>query len=234
MGNVNSKWINIVFCIDESGSMWGSRDEVTSGFKKMIDEQKEVKDGKVTVSLFTFNSDVKTCFVGKDINDIGEFEYNPSSMTRMNDGIGTAIDSVGKWLYERDKNNEEMPQKTMFVLFTDGMENSSQEYTLKQVQDKIKEQTEKYSWEFVYQGVDITTSKAADELGFKYKTYGSREDFSNNYNIVNKTLTAWRASSLAGASVDEANAVFCSTLNEEAMENTSRYEKKLGKKISKV
>ena len=114
------------------------------------------------------------------------------------------------------------------------MENSSQEYTLKQVQDKIKEQTEKYSWEFVYQGVDITTSKAADELGFKYKTYGSREDFSNNYNIVNKTLNAWRASSLAGASVDEANAVFCSTLNEETMENTTKYEKKLGKKISKV
>ena len=58
MGNVNSNWINLVFVIDASGSMYQSKEDVTGGFAKIINEQKANKDGKVTVSLYTFNSDV--------------------------------------------------------------------------------------------------------------------------------------------------------------------------------
>lgn len=233
MSNLNIKWINLVFCIDESGSMYSSSNEVVSGFKKMIDEQRAIKDGKVTVSLYRFNDKVTENFLGKDINEIEDFEYNPSSVTKMNDGIGTAIDNVGKWLYEKDKNGEEMPGKTIFVLFTDGMENSSREYTLKQIQDKIKEQTEKYSWEFVYMGTDITTSKASDELGFKYSTYGSRDKLGNNYNIVSSSVKAYRCMANSNATMDSVDEVFCSTLNEETTKNTAEYEKYLGRKISK-
>lgn len=233
MSNLNIKWINLVFCIDESGSMYSSANEVVSGFKKMIDEQRAIKDGKVTVSLYRFNDEVTESFLGKDINEIDGFEYNPSSMTRMNDGIGTAIDNVGKWLHDKDEKGEEMPGKTIFVLFTDGMENSSREYTLKQVQDKIKEQTEKYSWEFVYMGTDITTSKASDELGFKYSTYGSRDKLGNNYNIVNSSLKAYRSMANSNATMDSVNGAFCSTLYEETTKNTAEYEKYLGRKISK-
>jgi len=232
MSNLNDKWVNLVFCIDESGSMYLLTDEVISGFKKMIDEQRDIKDGKVTVSLYRFNDKVTESFLGKDINEIDGFEYNPSSMTRMNDGIGTAIDNVGKWLYEKDKNGEEMPGKTIFVLFTDGMENSSREYTLKQVQDKIKEQSDKYSWDFVYMGTDITTSKASDELGFKYSTYGSKRNFANNYEIINSSVKAYRSMANAGATMDSVNEMFCSTLNDETSKNTADFEKEIGKKIS--
>ena len=227
----NKNWINLVFCIDESGSMYPSKEDVVGGYNKIIDEQKANKEGKVTVSLFTFNSDVTEHYVGKDINDLPKFEYNPNGMTRMNDGIGTAIDNVGKWLYEKDKNGEEMPSKTLFVVITDGFENSSKEYTLNQVKDKIKEQTDVYSWEFIYQGCDITTSEAAEELGFKYKTYSSRKNLSNNYNVVNVATSAWRASSARGATMDEVNAVFCATLDEESLANTKEYEKEIGQEI---
>lgn len=235
MSNINLGWVNLVFCIDESGSMYASKSDVVGGYQKIIDEQKAIKDGKVTVSLYTFNDEVKEHYVGKNINDIPKFEYVPNGMTKMNDGIGTAIDNVGKWLYERDKNGEEMPSMTLFVCMTDGMENSSKEYTLKQVQDKIKEQSEVYSWKFVYQGCDITSSKAADELGFKFKSYSSRRNLSNNYDMINCAATAWRASSVqVGATMDSVNAIFCAELDEQATKNTTEYENEIGKKITAV
>lgn len=229
---VNKNWVNICFVIDESGSMYCSTSDVIGGFKKMIDEQKAIKDGKVTVSLYTFNGKVTEHYLMKDINDIPEFKYSASGVTAMNDGIGTAIDNVGKWLSNADNNGEEMPSKTIVVVMTDGMENSSQEYTLKQVQDKIKEQTDKYSWEFIYMGCDITTSKAADTLGFKFKTYGARETFDENYNIISASLSSYRNSISNGATMDEANDVWCTTINADLAENTTTYEKKLGRKIS--
>ena len=232
MGNVNSKWINLVFCIDQSGSMNGSENDIVGGFKRVIEEQKAIKDGKVTVSLYTFASEVKELYLGKDINEIGNFKYRPFGMTKMNDGIGTAIDKVGNWLYEKDKNGDEMPAKTLVVVMTDGYENDSKEYTLKQVQDKIKEQTEKYSWEFMYQGVDITSTKAADELGFKFKTYGSKEKLTNNYNIISSATTKYRKMVNVGNSIDEANSVFCTSLDEDSKKNTVDFETFLGRKIS--
>lgn len=225
-------WINLVFCIDASGSMYQSREDVVGGYKRIIEEQKQNKDGKVTVSLYTFNSDVTEHYIGKDINEIPEFKYSCDGMTRMNDGLGTAIDNIGKWLYERDKNGEDMPGLTLFVCITDGLENSSKEYTLKQVQDKIKEQTEKYSWQFIYEGCDITTSKAADDLGFKFKTYGSRKKFANNYDIINCATTAYRSMAKTTASLADTSALFCATLDEAATKNTADYEAEIGKKIT--
>lgn len=232
MSKLNTNWINLVFVIDKSGSMYPSKDDVIGGFNKTIEEQRANKEGKVTVSLFTFNGEVKQAYLGIDINDIEKFHYSPDGMTAMNDGIGTAIDKVGNWLYDRDKKGEELPGKTLVVVMTDGMENSSREYTLKQVQDKIKEQTEKYSWEFIYMGTDITTSKAADDLGFKYKTFNSRAKLSKNYDIINCATTAYRAMAATGATLAETSLCFDAVLSEEATKNTKDYEKELGKSIS--
>ena len=228
----NQKWINLVFCIDKSRSMYPSTSDVIGGFNKIINEQKAVKDGKVTVSLYTFNEKVTEEYLGVDINDIQEFKYSARGSTAMNDGLGVAIDNVGKWLYEKDRNGEEMPGVTMFVVMTDGMENASREYTLKTVQDKIKEQTEKYSWQFIYQGCDITTSKAADELGFKFKTYSSRSKFAKNYDMINCAVSNYRSMANTGASLDAATLSFCDTLNEEALKATTEYEAEIGNKIS--
>lgn len=232
MANVNVNWINLVFVIDKSGSMYPSREDVVGGFNKTIEEQKANKDGKVTVSLYTFNEKVNEEYLGVDINDIAKFHYSPDGMTAMNDGIGTAIDNVGKWLYKRDRNGEEMPGKTLVVVMTDGMENASKEYSLKDVQDKIKEQTEKYSWEFIYMGTDITTSKAADTLGFKHKTFNTRAKFASNYDIINCATKAYRSMAATGASLADTSLCFATVLEEEALKNTKDFEDALGTKIS--
>jgi uncharacterized protein YegL len=234
MENLNTKWLNICFIIDKSGSMYASTEDVIGGFNRIIEEQRANEDGKVTVSLYTFNDEVTEEYLGIDVKDIKEFKYKARGTTAMNDGIGMGIDNVGKWLYEKDKNGEEMPNKTLVIIMTDGMENASKEYSLKTIQDKIKEQTEKYSWEFIFEGVDITTSKSADELGIKLRTYSSRDKLENNYNIVNTAVNAYRSIwNKKGVTMDEANFVLSSTLAEEASKNTSKYEAEIGRQINK-
>ena len=103
---------------------------------------------------------------------------------------------------------------------------------MKQVQDKIKEQTDVYSWEFLYLGTDITTSKAADDLGFKYKTYSSRKKMANNYDIVNTISSCYRKLASTGADAATLAMSWCDTLTEATTKNTKDFEKEIGKKIT--
>ena len=223
-------YVHITLVCDESGSMFSSRDEVTSGVKKIIDEQKSNKEGKVTISLYKFNDEVKEEFVGKDVNDEIDFVYDPNSMTAMNDGIGTAIDKTGKWL--ADMNEDDRPSKVMVFVFTDGLENCSKDYKLEQVKEMIKHQEEKYNWSFVYMGTDITTAKAADSLGFSTKTFSSRKNLFKNYDIVNTALNCYRRCvASVDTSITSASETLASLLNEETSKNTTEYEAEIGQKI---
>lgn len=227
---MRNDYIHITLVCDKSGSMYSSKDDVIGGVQKIIDEQKANKEGKCTVSLYTFNEKVNEVFVGKDVNEIEKFKYSPDGMTAMNDGLGIAIDNTGKFL--ADMKEEERPGKVLVAVFTDGLENASKEYTLKQIQDKIKEQTNVYSWEFIYMGCDITTTKAADDLGFKFKTYSSRSKLGKNYDIINCVTTSYRKLASAGATMDSLNETFALNLDTAATENTKEFEKEIGRKLT--
>ena len=225
MGN----WINICFVIDESGSMYSSIGDVTGGFQKIIDEQKKNKDGKVTISLYTFsdNTKVRELYRNVDINDIAEFVYNPGGLTALYDGVGTAIDNIGKWLSDRDKNHEEMPAKTMFVIMTDGMENNSKEYKLADIQAKIKEQTEVYSWEFVYVGTDLTDTKQGDSLGVKNQFYATKNKLGKTWDALNFATSCYRLC----ATMDEASMALSENLNGASKSFYDEYEQDTGLKL---
>ncbi len=220
-------YINLVFVVDESGSMYSSVSDVVGGFKRIVDEQRQVKDGKCTISLFTFENEVKEIYLGKDVNEIEEIDYHPGGCTAMNDGIGTAIDKIGKWL--SDMKEEDRPSKTLVVIMTDGFENASKEYSLAKVKEMIKHQTEKYSWDFMYVGADITTTEAAKDLGISGKrmSMSSRGNLGNSYSMLSKATTLYRC-----ASADSAAATMDSYLTTASSEITSEYENELGLKIS--
>ena len=227
---MRNDYIHISLVVDKSGSMYSSKEDVIGGVKKIIDEQKANKEGKCTISLYTFNEKVNEVFVGKDVNEIEEFKYNPDGMTSMNDGLGIAIDNTGKWLAAM--NEEDRPGKVLVAVFTDGLENASKEYTLKQVKEKIRLQETVYSWTFMYLGTDITTTKMAEDLGFKFKTYSSRKNLYKNYDIINCATTAYRSMAATGASLADTSLAFAATLNEEATKNTTEFENEIGQKIS--
>lgn len=156
-----------------------------------------------------------------------EFNYSPEGMTAMNDGIGTAIDSVGKWL--ADMPEEERPSKNLIVVMTDGCENASKEYSLKRVKEMIQHQTDVYNWTFVYMGTDVTTVETAENLGINMRSYGSRasKDTYSNYSNISNATTAYRTAK--NFAMAEATMDCCLTENLCAM--TKSYEDSLGIKI---
>ena len=212
-------YINLTFIIDESGSMYSSTNDVIGGFKSTIEEQKKVEDGKCTVSLFKFNDTVKEVYLGKDVNEIDDIDYIANSLTAMNDGIGTAIDKVGKWL--SDMNEEDRPSKNLVIIMTDGAENASKEYTFERVKEMIKHQEEKYNWTFMYMGTDITSMEDVKKLGIKMSAFSSRKDYASNYSVVNEAATLYRSLKCDVASASATMDAFLST---EADAMTTKYE----------
>ena len=225
--------VHICFVLDESGSMYRSVSDVKGGFKKVIDEQKALQNGSCIVSLFKFSDKAREVYLGKDVNEIDtdNLDYSPGGCTAMNDGIGTAIDNVGKWL--ADKDESERPEKNMVVIMTDGMENASREYTIEEVRERIKHQTEKYDWSFVYMGTDVTDSTYTNHImgGLKNCTsvYNSRDNHDANYMLCSSVATGWR--NMNGCTY-EAKSLSLSVGLEEAADTITRgYEKKIGRKI---
>lgn len=192
---MKDKLIHVCFVIDSSGSMAGSEGDVIGGFKKTIEEQKAVKDGECIVSLYEFASSVKQVYLGKKLDEVKDLDYTVGGMTRLYDGIGTAVDDIGKWLSAMDES--ERPSKNIIVIITDGGENSSIEYRLKDIKDRIKEQTEKYNWSFVYLGNDLSDAKDADDIGIKYRGFTTKNKFYNNYDVISTGLTAYRCAATA-------------------------------------
>lgn len=217
---MKSNYVNVVFVIDESGSMTGTEADVIGGFKKVVDEQKENKNGTCTVSYYKFESDVTEVYKGIDVNDVEYLDgkYSPNGLTALYDGVGMAIDNIGKWLDSMKE--EDKPEKTIVVIMTDGGENNSKDYSASKVREMIKHQEDKYNWSFVYMGSDITDATDANSLGISTRCYASKTNYMSNYDIINASISTYRntdgdylAKSLA----------FTATLNEECDIATTQY-----------
>ena len=210
-----------------------SESDVKGGFKKVIEEQKALAKGGCIISLFKFETAASQIYLGKDVNEINgdELDYHPGGLTAMNDGIGLAIDSVGKWLSGMDES--ERPEKNLVVIMTDGAENNSKEFTLEQIREKIKHQTEKYDWSFVYMGTDVSDPTYANTLtkGLKNCTsiFNTRDNHNTYYDAVVSVATEWR--NMEGAEYSVKAASLSVDLDSVADTITSHYEAETGNKV---
>lgn len=142
----------IVFILDRSGSMSGLEADTIGGFNSMIVRQKK-EEGEVIIStvLFDDQSEVLHDRINlKRVEPINDKQYYVRGCTALLDAIGRAIhhiENVQKYAREEDK-----PEKTLFIITTDGMENASHQYTYKRVKEMVERQKEKYSWEFLFLG----------------------------------------------------------------------------------
>ncbi|MBR4864461.1 MAG: hypothetical protein IKU07_07785 [Oscillospiraceae bacterium] len=155
----------LVFILDRSGSMSGLEGDTIGGFNSMIKKQKKAAgEAYVSTVLFDNESEVIHDRVPLDrIMPMTEEEYYTRGSTALLDAVGSAIRHIGNiHKYARD---EDRPEKTLFVITTDGMENSSHTYTYEKVRKMIEEKKEKCGWEFIFLGANIDAAKEAARFG---------------------------------------------------------------------
>jgi len=162
---VKNNITELVFILDRSGSMAGLERDTIGGFNSLIEKQKK-EDGECYVSTVIFDnvSEVLHDRVKlAEVNKMTEKEYTVRGATALIDAIGGAIHhikNVHKYIRPED-----VPEHTMFVITTDGMENASHQYSSDQVKKMIEEQKEKCGWEFLFIGANIDAVETAAKFG---------------------------------------------------------------------
>lgn len=176
----------LVFILDKSGSMYSRTADTIGGFNSMIAEQK-AEEGQALVTTILFSDGLQTLHDRKDLQEITELttrDYVASGSTALYDAIGYAIDhikNIHKYAREEDR-----PEKTLFVITTDGMENASKRYSLSDVHSLIKER-EECGWQFVFVAANIDAVETGASMGVD-------ERYCSNY-AVGDELHMYRAMS---------------------------------------
>lgn len=157
----------LVFILDRSGSMAGLEGDTIGGFNAMIENQRgEAGEALVSTVLFDNETEVIHDRIPLDkIPNLTAKEYYVRGCTALLDAVGSAIQHIGNvHKYIRD---EDVPEKTLFVITTDGMENASRRYTYEKVKAMIERQQEKYGWEFLFLGANIDAAREAARFGIR-------------------------------------------------------------------
>ena len=186
----------LVFILDKSGSMCGMEEDTIGGFNSMIEKQKKL-EGKVYVSTVLFSNSSQVLHDRVDIEKIEpmtEKQYNVGGSTALFDAIGSAIKHIGN--VHKYARKEDVPEHTMFIITTDGMENASHRYSSAEVKKMISRKEEKYGWEFLFIAANIDAVETASRIGirkeraanYEYSPKGTR----NIYAAVDCAVSAMR------------------------------------------
>lgn len=187
----------IICIIDKSGSMSSIKSDAIGGFNTFLKEQQALK-GEATLTLVQFDTSYEIVYENEPIQNvkpITEETYRPGGMTALLDAVAKTIDNVGRRLSNTPEKNR--PEKVIVSILTDGEENSSRKFNLKDVKDRISTQKNIYKWEFIYLGANQDAFAEATKLGiasidtiqFDADAIGIRKA----YNDMSQTTLSYRA-----------------------------------------
>ena len=187
----------IVFILDRSGSMAGLEADTIGGFNSLIEKQRR-EEGEAIISTVLFDNFSEVIHDRVPLDQVPELtdkEYYVRGCTALLDAVGGAVHHIGNvHKYARE---EDRPQRTLFVITTDGMENASRHYTYDRVRQMIERQKEKYGWEFLFLGANIDAAKEAARFGIHadraVNYHCDREGTALNYEVVAETICDVRA-----------------------------------------
>lgn len=193
--------VSIVALVDRTGSMRKIREEVEGSFNAFIDEQrkltKELGD-HVTVTLWQFDNThddfpaIEMMYANVPLDDVAPLVISPRGMTPLYDALGVTISKTGERYAQLPES--ERPDKVIFVVLTDGQENSSTEYNSTQVREMIDHQRDVYSWEFHFIGIGINAWDTSRDLGFKrMQTYSvTGQSAGQSYSVASASISRTR------------------------------------------
>ena len=188
----------IVFILDRSGSMSGLEADTIGGFNSMIEKQKKAEgEALISTVLFDNTSEVIHDRVSvQNIKPMTDEDYTVRGCTALLDAIGGAIHHIGN--VHKYARAEDVPEHTLFVITTDGMENASRRYDSEKVKKMIERQKEKYGWEFLFLGANIDAVETARHFGVSedraVNYHSDSEGTQPNYEVVSEAICAVRCS----------------------------------------
>ena len=193
---MNEKLTELVFILDRSGSMGGLESDTIGGFNSMISKQQK-GEGEVFVSTVLFDDQCDVLHDRVKITEVKKMtkdDYYVRGCTALLDAVGGAIHHIGNvHKYARE---EDRPAKTLFIITTDGLENASKKYSIKDVKRMIERQKEKYNWEFLFLGANIDAIEVAGSMGISRDRaanyYSDSEGTAINFECLEAAVTRVR------------------------------------------
>lgn len=157
----------LVFILDKSGSMANLEQDTIGGFNAMIEKQKKI-GGECLVSCVLFDNTQKVLYDRVPLSEVSPMtdkDYCAGGCTALVDALGLAVKHIGNiHKYARE---EDIPEHTIFVITTDGMENASRIYSSEKVKKMVSKKTEKNGWEFLYLAANIDAVETGAAIGIK-------------------------------------------------------------------
>ena len=202
-----SKFTEIVFILDRSGSMAGLEADTIGGFNSLIQKQKR-EDGKAVVSTVLFDDKCEVLHDRKDLMEIAsltEEDYYVRGCTALLDAVGGAIHHIGN--VHKYARPEDRPERTLVIITTDGMENASRKYRYENVKRMIERQKERYGWEFLFLGANMDAVSVAGRFGIAperaVRFHCDEKGTELNYRVLSETIANVRCGAPMEASWKE-------------------------------
>ena len=188
----------LVFILDRSGSMCHLADDTVGGFNSLIEKQK-AESGECLVTTVLFDTRIERLHDRVRLQDIPQMtrrDYVPGGCTALLDAVGCTIEHIVN--IHRYARPEDVPENTIFVITTDGMENASHRFSNEQVRKMVEKEQEKYGWQFIFLGANIDSFAAGGNLGIRPEHItnfvADSAGMEANYRSVGKAVSAARMS----------------------------------------
>lgn len=182
----------LVFILDRSSSMSGLEKDTIGGFNSLIQKQRKEK-GKCYVSCVLFDDVQEVIYDRVPLNEVKKMtqkQYYARGCTALLDAMGGAIHHIGNV----HKYSKEEIGKTLFIIITDGLENSSKRYTYVTIKQMVERQKEKYGWEFIFIGANMDVIQEANKFGIDQAVrYACDEEGTAlNYSVLSENIIKMR------------------------------------------
>lgn len=162
---MNKNLTEVVFILDRSGSMSGLERDTIGGFNSMLEKQK-IEKGRVLISTVLFDNEIEVLhdrILLEDVKPMTDKDYYVRGSTALLDAVGETIKRIKTiQKYARD---EDKPAHTLFIITTDGEENSSRHYDYDEIKEVVERQKELFDWEFIFTGANIDAVSTASKIG---------------------------------------------------------------------
>ncbi len=187
----------LVFILDRSGSMSGLERDTIGGFNSMLEKQRK-EPGDAVISTVLFDNETEVIHdraAIADVPNLTDKEYYVRGCTALLDAVGGAIHHIGN--VHKYARKEDVPEKTLFIITTDGMENASHRYTYDKVRYMIERQKERYGWEFLFLGANIDAAAEARRFGIDESMavnyHCDKIGTALNYEVISEAISSVRA-----------------------------------------